>query len=105
MGCGRLFEGTAEQMYDALQRLAALPPETSVYCGHEYTLANGRFALTVEPDNQALVRRVAEVAEMRERGEVTLADDDRAGAGDQPVHARRARSRSWPSAGRRRTRF
>jgi hydroxyacylglutathione hydrolase len=72
MGCGRLFEGDAAQMHDALQRLAALPPDTRIYCGHEYTLANGRFALTVEPDNQALVRRVAEVAEARTRGEVTL---------------------------------
>ena len=72
MGCGRLFEGDAAQMHGSLQRLAALPAETRVYCGHEYTLANGRFALTVEPDNAALVRRVAEVAEMRERGEVTL---------------------------------
>jgi hydroxyacylglutathione hydrolase len=72
MGCGRLFEGTAAQMHDALQRLAALPPETQVYCGHEYTLANGLFALTVEPDNEALIRRVAEVTEARGRGEVTL---------------------------------
>jgi hydroxyacylglutathione hydrolase len=72
MGCGRLFEGDAAQMYAALQRLAALPDETRIYCGHEYTLANGRFALTVEPGNEALVRRVAEVAAMRERGEVTL---------------------------------
>ena len=72
MGCGRLFEGTAAQMHDALQRLAALPGETRVYCGHEYTLSNGRFALTVEPDNDALVRRVAEVAAMREQGQVTL---------------------------------
>src|SRR3546814_13456280 len=54
MGCGRLFEGDATQMHANLQRLAALPPETMVYCGHEYTLSNGRFALTVEPDNQAL---------------------------------------------------
>jgi hydroxyacylglutathione hydrolase len=72
MGCGRLFEGDAEQMFDSLRRLAALPGETRIYCGHEYTLANGLFALTVEPDNQALVRRVAEVKEARERGEVTL---------------------------------
>jgi hydroxyacylglutathione hydrolase len=72
MGCGRLFEGDARQMHDSLQRLAALPPETSIYCGHEYTLANGRFALTVEPDNEALVRRVEQVAAARERGEVTL---------------------------------
>ncbi len=72
MGCGRLFEGDARQMHDSLQRLAALPPETRIYCGHEYTLANGRFALTVEPDNAALAGRVAEVSEMRDRGEVTL---------------------------------
>jgi hydroxyacylglutathione hydrolase len=72
MGCGRLFEGTAEQMYGNMNRLAALPPETRVYCGHEYTLANGLFALAVEPDNEALVRRVEEVRAARERGEVTL---------------------------------
>jgi hydroxyacylglutathione hydrolase len=72
MGCGKLFEGTAEQMHDNLQRLAALPPDTRVYCGHEYTLANGLFALTVEPDNADLVRRVEAVRAARERGEVTL---------------------------------
>jgi len=72
MGCGRLFEGSAAQMHDALQRLAALPGETRVYCGHEYTLANGKFALSVEPDNQALIERMAEVETMRARGEVTL---------------------------------
>ena len=72
MGCGRLFEGNAAQMYDSLQRLATLPPETRIYCGHEYTLANGLFALTVEPDNEELIRRVAEVKAARERGEVTL---------------------------------
>ena len=72
MGCGRLFEGDAAQMHANMQRLAALPPETRIYCGHEYTLANGEFALTVEPDNEALVRRVAEVRAQRERGEVTL---------------------------------
>ncbi|MEA3018180.1 MAG: hydroxyacylglutathione hydrolase [Sphingomonadales bacterium] len=72
MGCGRLFEGTAEQMHASLQRLAALPAETRIYCGHEYTLANGVFALAVEPANEAVARRVAEVREARERGEVTL---------------------------------
>jgi len=72
MGCGRLFEGDAAQMHANMQRLAALPPETLIYCGHEYTLANGEFALSVEPDNEALVRRVAEVREQRARGEVTL---------------------------------
>ncbi|MET1110021.1 MAG: hydroxyacylglutathione hydrolase [Allosphingosinicella sp.] len=72
MGCGKLFEGDPGQMHDNLQRLAALPPDTRVYCGHEYTLANGVFALTVEPDNEALVRRVEAVRAARERGEVTL---------------------------------
>src|SRR3954471_14532969 len=72
MGCGRLFEGDAAQMHANMQRLAALPPETRVYCGHEYTLANGVFALTVEPDNETLVRRVEQVKAARERGEVTL---------------------------------
>jgi hydroxyacylglutathione hydrolase len=72
MGCGKLFEGDAAQMHDNLQRLAALPPETRVYCGHEYTLANGLFALTVEPDNEALIDRVEAVKAARGRGEVTL---------------------------------
>src|SRR3954471_15989393 len=72
MGCGRLFEGDAGQMYTNMQCLAALPAETRIYCGHEYTLANGAFALTIEPDNETLVRRVAEVRAQRERGEVTL---------------------------------
>jgi hydroxyacylglutathione hydrolase len=72
MGCGRLFEGSAAQMYANMQRLAALPAETQIYCGHEYTLANGLFALSVEPDNEALVRRVEEVRAQRARGEVTL---------------------------------
>lgn len=72
MGCGRLFEGTAEQMRANLQRLARLPDATQVYCGHEYTLANARFAVTVEPDNPALADRVRRVERARERGEVTL---------------------------------
>ncbi|MGQ0659748.1 hydroxyacylglutathione hydrolase [Sphingosinicella sp.] len=72
MGCGRLFEGTPAQMHANMQRLAALPPDTLVYCAHEYTLANGRFALTVEPDNRALVERMAEVEALRARGEATV---------------------------------
>lgn len=72
MGCGRLFEGDAEQMHVNLQRLAALPPETKVYCGHEYTLANARFAITVEPDNEALARRLIEVEAARAAGEATI---------------------------------
>jgi hydroxyacylglutathione hydrolase len=72
MGCGRLFEGTAEQMHANLQRLAALPPETRIYCAHEYTLSNGRFAVTVEPDNDALRQRMAEVEAARQAGEATV---------------------------------
>lgn len=72
MGCGRLFEGTAGQMHANLQRLAALPESTRVYCGHEYTLSNARFALTVEPANAALAERLARVEAARTRGEVTL---------------------------------
>jgi hydroxyacylglutathione hydrolase len=72
MGCGRLFEGTAAQMHANLQRLAALPDDVRVYCGHEYTLANARFAVTVEPGNQALSDRLDRVEAARERGEVTL---------------------------------
>ncbi|MFN3943660.1 MAG: hydroxyacylglutathione hydrolase [Allosphingosinicella sp.] len=72
MGCGRLFEGSAEQMYANLQRLAALPPETVVYPAHEYTLSNGRFALTVDPDNQDLRARMVEVEAARAAGEPTV---------------------------------
>jgi hydroxyacylglutathione hydrolase len=72
MGCGRLFEGTAEQMHSNLQRLAQLPPETQVYCAHEYTLANARFAATVEPDNEALRERIAAVEAARAAGEATV---------------------------------
>jgi hydroxyacylglutathione hydrolase len=72
MGCGRLFEGTAGQMYANLQRLAALPAETQIYCAHEYTAANGRFALTVEPGNAALAERIKRVTALREAGEATV---------------------------------
>lgn len=72
MGCGRLFEGTAAQMFANMERLAALPDDTAVYCAHEYTLSNGRFALMVEPDNAALVERVAAVEALRARGEATV---------------------------------
>lgn len=72
MGCGRLFEGTADQMFGNMSRLAALPPETAVYCAHEYTQSNGRYALVAEPENEALVRRMAEVDAARLRGEATV---------------------------------
>ena len=72
MGCGRLFEGTADHMYANMRKLEALGDDTAVYCAHEYTLSNGRFALTVEPDNAALVERMIKVTAMRERGEATV---------------------------------
>ncbi|MCO6385159.1 hydroxyacylglutathione hydrolase [Oceanicola sp. 502str15] len=79
LGCGRVFEGTFEQMHNSLQKLAALPPETMVYSGHEYTMSNARFALSVDPDNPALLERVKKVATRREAGEptaqVTLAEE------------------------------
>ncbi|GLQ87075.1 hydroxyacylglutathione hydrolase [Dyella flagellata] len=65
LGCGRLFEGTPAQMLASLQRLASLPGNLLVCCGHEYTAANGRFAQTVEPDNAALRQRLEEVAQLR----------------------------------------
>jgi hydroxyacylglutathione hydrolase len=72
LGCGRVFEGTMQQMRLSLETLANLPPETRVYCGHEYTQANGRFALTVDPENPVLRDRVQHVAELRAAGNVTL---------------------------------
>ena len=72
MGCGRLFEGDAAQMFANMRRLAALPPKTIVYCAHEYTQANGRFALVAEPDNAAIVDRMKLVDAARERGEATV---------------------------------
>ena len=72
MGCGRLFEGTPEQMWRSLSKLKALPPDTRVYCGHEYTQANARFALSIEPANAALTARARRVAEARSRGEITV---------------------------------
>jgi hydroxyacylglutathione hydrolase len=72
MGCGRLFEGTADQMFENMRKLAALPDDTAVYCAHEYTQSNGRYALVAEPDNQALIVRMAAVDAMRARGEPTV---------------------------------
>jgi len=72
MGCGRLFEGSAEQMHSNLQRLARLPADTMVYCAHEYTLANGRYALVAEPDNAALAERMREVEAARAKGVPTV---------------------------------
>jgi hydroxyacylglutathione hydrolase len=72
VGCGRLLEGDAKTMWSSLEKLAKLPPETSLYCGHEYTDANCRFALTVEPENNALQARAKEVAKLAERGAPAL---------------------------------
>jgi hydroxyacylglutathione hydrolase len=72
MGCGRLFEGTAEQMFANLQRIAALPGDVRIYCGHEYTLANALFALHAEPENGAVRDRLDRVRSLREAGQVTL---------------------------------
>ncbi|MBB6249807.1 hydroxyacylglutathione hydrolase [Nitrospirillum iridis] len=72
LGCGRLFEGTPDQMWRSLTRLRALPGETAVYCGHEYTAGNGRFALTLEPDNADLTARMAAVAALRAADRPTL---------------------------------
>jgi hydroxyacylglutathione hydrolase len=72
MGCGRLFEGTAVQMYSNMRKLESLGDDTSIYCAHEYTLSNGRFALTVEPDNAALIERMTQVTTMRDAGEATI---------------------------------
>lgn len=72
VGCGRMFEGTPAQMLASLDRLAALPADTLICCGHEYTLANCAFAETVEPHNPALRRRAAQARALRERGSPTL---------------------------------
>ena len=71
-GCGRLFEGTPEQMYDSLQRLASLPASTLVYCTHEYTLANLTFAAAVTPDDTAVTQRLEAVKKARNAGQITL---------------------------------
>ena len=72
MGCGRLFEGTPADMFANMQRYAALPDETAVFCGHEYTQSNGRYALVAEPDNAAIARRMIDVDAARARGEATV---------------------------------
>ena len=72
MGCGRLFEGTAEQMFANMQKLGTLDDATRVYCAHEYTLSNARFAVTVDPQNDALAARLAAVEAARAAGEATV---------------------------------
>ncbi|WP_420584727.1 hydroxyacylglutathione hydrolase [Ruegeria sp.] len=72
LGCGRLFEGTPAQMWESLSKLAALPDETIVYSGHEYTQSNAKFAITVDPDNPALKQRIADIESARAAGTPTV---------------------------------
>ena len=72
LGCGRLFEGTAEDMFTSLQKFTSLPGETLICCGHEYTQSNAKFALAVDPDNEALRARAAAVNALREAGQATV---------------------------------
>lgn len=72
LGCGRVFETPLPVMHESLAKLATLPPDTQVYCGHEYTLSNAKFSLTVDPDNAALRARAAEIEAKRAKGEATL---------------------------------
>ena len=95
LGCGRLFEGTPEQMWASLSKIAAMPKATQLYCAHEYTEANARFAVTVDPANDRLKRRVDEIAAVRAKGlptvPSTLADELETNpflrAGDKDVQA------------------
>ncbi len=72
LGCGRVFEGTPEQMWASLSKLMALPDETLIHCAHEYTKDNARFALTIEPENPDLQARVAQISALREKGQPTV---------------------------------
>lgn len=72
MGCGRLLEGSAEQMWHSLQQLKKLPKHTKIYCAHEYTQANGKFALTIDPDNQQLQHRIQQVKRLRAENKATV---------------------------------
>jgi hydroxyacylglutathione hydrolase len=72
LGCGRVIEGTLEEMWTSLDKLRKLPPATVFHCGHEYTESNARFALTIEPGNQALVARAEKIKQQRAKGQMTL---------------------------------
>ena len=89
IGCGRVFEGTYPQMWDSLLKLRALPDDFKLYCGHEYTAANVKFALTIEPDNAALKARAEEVTRLRAANQADHPGDARRGKEGQCVPARR----------------
>jgi hydroxyacylglutathione hydrolase len=99
MGCGRLFEGTPQQMFTSLQRLASLPEETRLYCAHEYTLANGKFAAHAEPGNADILKRLQAVKELRETGEITVPTTVAAERATNPF----VRSSDWQEFARLRT--
>jgi hydroxyacylglutathione hydrolase len=71
LGCGRVFEGSMEEMYNSVSQFRSLPPETRLYCGHEYSQSNARFALSVEPGNKSLKQRAAEIDQLRAEGRMT----------------------------------
>ena len=89
LGVGRMFEGTPGPMWEGVKSLRALPDDTLVYCGHEYTASNARFALSIDPDNAALQKRAAEVTALRAAGKADHSLPARRGQGGQPVPARR----------------
>ena len=89
MGCGRMFEGKPEPMWAGLERLRALPDETLIYCGHEYTKANAKFALSLDPDNAALKIRAAEVDQLRAADKLTIPVNMATEKRDQPLPPRR----------------
>ena len=98
MGCGRLFEGSPEQMHRSLQRLAALPDDTRLYCAHEYTLSNARFAAHAEPDNRAIADRLETVSRLRDAGEITVPTSVAEERATNPF----VRSRDWRQFAERR---
>lgn len=72
LGCGRLFEGTAQQLYNSFERLKQLPDDTKIYCGHEYTLENSEFCIQVDPDNKKLIERIREAKNLRNKNQPTI---------------------------------
>ena len=72
LGCGRIFEGTYEQMFTSLEKIKKLPPKTKIYCGHEYTLQNSKFCITFDSENQDLIKKIHKIKEQLKRGEPTL---------------------------------
>ena len=103
MGCGRLFEGTPQQMYANLQRIAALPGDVRIYCGHEYTLANAHLRVHAEPDNAAAADRFERGSGASRCGPDHLADDCRTGTRNQSFRSCIELSRSSLVCGRKKT--